>query len=150
MSDLERFFPRLRGSAYRVTSPRDRRYNCIAWAAGDTQRCWWPGAPPDDDGYCWPPGVSEEETVAAFLAAFATLGYVPAMGEELEPGWEKVALFADALGVPTHAARQLADGHWTSKLGRLEDIEHNLRDLEGEDYGRVVQVLKRPAQREPA
>jgi hypothetical protein len=126
-----------------VTSPPDRRYN---WAAGDARRWWWPGVSPNDEGYFWPPGVSTEETVAALVTAFAALGYVPCEAEELEPGWEKVALFADAAGLPAHAARQLPSGRWTSKLGRLEDIEHNLRDLEGQDYGQVVQVLKRPIQ----
>jgi hypothetical protein len=62
---------------------------------------------------------------------------------EAEPGFEKVALFADASGMPQHAARQLATGRWTSKLGRMEDIEHALRDLEGGIYGSVVLLLKR-------
>lgn len=66
-------------------------------------------------------------------------------GEELETGFEKVALFADADGFATHAARQLNNGRWTSKLGELEDIEHALRDLEGVEYGTVVLVMKRPA-----
>ncbi len=44
-----------------------------------------------------------------------------------------------------HVARQLKEGMWTSKLGPDEDIEHNTLDaLEGELYGAVTQVLKRP------
>lgn len=40
--------------------------------------------------------------------------------------------------------RQLPDGKWTSKLGALEDIEHDRLDaLEGDDYGRVVAYMKR-------
>jgi hypothetical protein len=42
-----------------------------------------------------------------------------------------------------HAARQLPTGHWTSKLGESEDIEHRLHDLEGLIYGQVVLVLAR-------
>ncbi len=53
-------------------------------------------------------------------------------------------MFADALGLPTHAARQLASGRWTSKLGKAEDIEHDLHDLEGDLYGIVVLLMKRP------
>lgn len=83
-------------------------------------------------------------TVSAFLAAFVLVGYVPCAGEDVEPGFEKVALFADAFGKPKHAARQLATGRWTSKLGRMEDIEHELRDLESAVYGSVVLILKRP------
>lgn len=32
---------------------------------------------------------------------------------------------------------------WTSKLGELEDIEHDLTDLEGAAYGKVVLLMKR-------
>jgi hypothetical protein len=61
----------------------------------------------------------------------------------LEPGLEKIAIFAKG-GRPTHAARQLGSGRWTSKLGRAEDIEHDLRALEGEAYGAVAFFLQRP------
>ena len=83
-----------------------------------------------------------EESLAAFAAAFATLGYAPCAGEEAEPGFERVALFAHA-GVPTHAARQLPSGRWTSKLGLREDIEHELHALDGDLYGSVVAIFKR-------
>ena len=78
------------------------------------------------------------------MAAFATVGCSPCQGDELEAGYEKVALFADADGRPTHAARQLPNGNWTSKLGKAEDIQHRLRDVEGVLYGVVVLVMKRP------
>jgi hypothetical protein len=83
-------------------------------------------------------------TIEAFRLAFATLGHEICSGEELEPGFEKIALFANNEGVPKHAARQLSNGKWTSKLGRLEDIEHSLHDLEGTLYGSVVLIMKRP------
>ena len=79
------------------------------------------------------------------MAAFASLGYTVCEGEGLEAGYEKVALFADAGGRPTHAARQLSGGRWTSKLGTAEDIDHGLYDLEGAIYGAVVLVMKRAA-----
>jgi|GEM_PF-3681614 len=56
------------------------------------------------------------------MQAFATLGYEVCDNVELEPGFEKIALYAGADGIPTHAARQLQAGPWTSKLGRMEDI----------------------------
>jgi hypothetical protein len=141
VSNLEDVFPRLRGTGYHISSPQDPDYNCIAHAVGDTRSRWWP----DLDGKdTWPEGVPREETPEAFVALFATLGYAVCAGEELEGGFEKVALFAAAQGVPTHAARQLDSGRWTSKLGELEDIEHALRDLEGEAYGAVVIIMKRP------
>ena len=72
---IEARFPGLRTSPFRVTSPATRGYNCIAWAAGDTNRWWWPD--PEDDASFWPPGVAPEETISAFTAAFATLGVSP-------------------------------------------------------------------------
>ena len=141
VSLIEQLFPKLSSADYQITSPNDARYNCIAWAAGDTQRWWWPEQDPEN-GY-WPEGVPAVVTVDAFVAAFATLGYEPCDQPDYEPNFERIALFADEQGTPTHVARQLPSGRWTSKLGKLEDIEHDLNDLVGSTYGSVVQVLKR-------
>jgi hypothetical protein len=139
---LERLLPGQRGTAYRVTSPPDQDYNCIAWAAGFTDAWWWPvGTHPKR---YWPAGVLRTLTLTAFRDAFATVGYAPCQDEALEAGFEKVALFADAQGTPAHAARQLLTGRWTSKVGFAEDIEHDLRDLEGQIYGAVAVFMKRP------
>ena len=140
---IEAVFPGLRNSAFQATSPATRDYNCIAWAAGDPAHWWWPDADPDNDVVFWPAGVPLEETLDAFAAAFATLGYAPCFGEESEPGFERVALFARN-GIPTHAARQLPSGRWTSKLGFREDIEHDLHAVNGGVYGTIILILKRP------
>lgn len=121
---------------------RDDVYNCIAWAAGVANEWWWPLENPAEAH--WPDGLPRVRTLEAFRAVFATLRYVVCPGEDLELGFEKVAFFADTLGRPTHAARQLISGRWTSKLGKAEDIEHDLHDLEGDLYGIVVLVMKRP------
>src|SRR5207244_363796 len=42
VTDLEALFPGLRGTSYRITSPPDSAYNCVAWAAGDQASWWWP------------------------------------------------------------------------------------------------------------
>jgi hypothetical protein len=61
----------------------------------------------------------------------------------LEPGYEKVALFALG-GSVKHAARQLPDGRWTSKMGRDIDIRHDEVDgVSGPFYGDVVLYLRR-------
>lgn len=65
-ADLERLFPRLPNTDYRITSPADQYYNCVAWAARDTSRCWWPAF-----GYYWPQQAPKQNTVAAFVEAFA-------------------------------------------------------------------------------
>jgi len=140
----ERFqaaFPRLAADNYRETSSADWEYNCIAWAAGVTNAWWWPVP-----GRYWPPGIPREESLAAFLAAFATFGYAPGAGPELEVDVEKVALYARG-ETPTHAARQLPSGVWTSKLGPSIDIEHDTPEaVAGGVYGEIVGVLSRRRQ----
>jgi hypothetical protein len=78
------------------------------------------------------------------MLAYGTLGFEPCDSGEVEEGFEKVAIYTDAGGEPTHAARQLANGRWTSKLGYLEDIEHDLDAVAGTHYGRVRAFLRRP------
>lgn len=139
---LEQLFPRLQTAGFDITSPRDSRYNCVAWAAEDTRRWWWPGEPPFS---FWPAGVQREESVASFIEAFATLGYQVTESGGHDPHFERVAIFASNDGVPTHMARQLPDGSWTSKLGQLEDIAHrDVAGVTGVDYGAVAAFLQRP------
>jgi hypothetical protein len=101
----------------------------------------------------WPTGVRQVVDLDSFIAAFATLGFVRCADDTLERGFEKVALFASAKGTPTHAARQMPGGRWTSKMGRLEDIAHTLYSVGGTQYGEVACYLKRaikPAATPPA
>src|SRR5262245_5559653 len=128
--------PRLTPENYCITSPASWEYNCIAWAVGVTDAWWWPVP-----GRYWPEKAPREETLAAFLAALATLGFAPGASEDLEPGVEKVALYAQG-ATPTHMARQLADGRWTSKLGPNIDIKHDRpEDVAGGVYGEVAAIL---------
>ncbi|HUW66401.1 MAG TPA: hypothetical protein VMW83_17210, partial [Spirochaetia bacterium] len=121
VSDLYSTFPRLKTTPFSITSQEDNQYNCIAGAANDYSRWWWP----NQYAY-WPEGVSEEETVDAFVEAFNTLGYEVCNSDTIEPGFEKIALYVSKDGRPAHAARQLSSGLWTSKLGPSWDIEHTL------------------------
>ena len=52
--------------------------------------------------------------MSAFEAAFASMGFFRCDNREYEPGWLKVAVFGTPEGLPTHAARQLPNGRWTS------------------------------------
>jgi len=142
VEEIEAIFPNLQNSSYQVTSPENQDYNCIAWTAGDTRRWWWPD--PDEWDAYWPSQLARSETLPAFVELFASLGYVPCAEPEYEVGFEKIAIFATAEGIPTHAAKQLPNGRWSSKLGKLEDIEHSLLDLGGSIYGSVASIMKRP------
>lgn len=134
-------FPILRVENCRLTSPADDAYNCIAWAADDTERWWWPD--PQEQAY-WPTAVPRVVSVEAFESAFRTLGYADRTDATLEQGKQKIAIFVSAQGFPTHAARQLPDGWWASKLGPQIDIEHELSAIQGPAYGAVALILGRP------
>ena len=140
-STIRHQFPNL-AESFQVTSDRSLSYNCIAWAAEDTARWWWPTG----SSY-WPCVVSRAETLDSFVSAFATLGYAPCADGDIEPGVQKVAIFLSQ-GMPTHMARQLSSGSWTSKLGKSWDIEHAAAsevngELNGELYGGVFQYLSK-------
>ncbi len=135
---LEKELPSLKTARYTVTSKRTVLYNCIAWAAGESHRCWWP-----DDSYYWPDKADRSVTIDAFVQAYATIGYIRCADGSVEDGLEKVAIYA-AGGHPKHAAKQLADGTWSSKCGTLEDISHTLDGLKCPNYGEPVVFLSRP------
>ena len=128
--DVRSNFPELQSGKFEVTSPKTPAYNCIAWAAGEFHRWWWP----DNQNY-WPPSVPRARTVEAFVLAFKLLGYEECQDSNLEEGFEKIAIFVGPTKTPTHASRQLQDGQWTSKLGQSYDISHIL-DQVGGNFGR--------------
>ncbi len=136
---LERESLNLKDEPYLITSDSTDTYNCIAWAANDTERWWWP----HPDAY-WPIGVPRIETLDSFTRAFQTLGYDPCEDGVPEAGYVKLVIYLNAQGTPTHIARQLPAGRWTSKLGESWDIEHQTAlGVEGNAYGRVGQYLKK-------
>jgi hypothetical protein len=144
-ADKEAWFPNLTSSNYQITSDPTDTYNCIAHAAEDSTNWWWPA-----DSPCHWPLPEKFETLDCFVAAYATLGYRPAASLASDAQIiERVAIYADQDGIPTHAARQLNNGKWTSKLGEWEDIEHDtiaavedLNDL-GLGYGACAIILER-------
>ena len=144
---LDRLMPDLKRDRYQVTSPADPQYNCIAWASGNDSRWWWP-LPAGGGGNYWPAEIPRECTVERFVQAFALEGYQPCDGLHLEADVEKVAVYVNGTGVPTHAARQLPDGRWSSKLGPYVDIEHDapmdVGGLTAQAYGDVAIVMSRP------
>lgn len=142
-SPLEDWFPNLAAAGYVITSPVTLMYNCYAWAAQDSTHWWEPGRTMSH--YYWPPDVAATNTLAVHTQLFVMIGFAVCEDSKLEAGFEKVALYAHANGSASHAARQLISGVWTSKLGIYEDIEHNtLEALEGDVYGTVAQILRRP------
>jgi hypothetical protein len=143
-------FPKLEAEGYTQSSEATWAYNCIAWAAADTKKWWWPLGEANAKEAFWPRRAPKAATLHAFTAAFKTLGYSidrksDLKNPTLEAGSEKVAIYAlNASGPPTHAARQLENGKWTHKMGPLIDLETaTLTAVEGPKYGYVVRVLRR-------
>jgi hypothetical protein len=142
----------LADGTYQKTSDPTGKYNCIAHAAYDCRKNWWPvGDFAPNDRY-WPKGAPPRRTISAFRKAFRLEGFEPCENGDLEPGYEKVVLyvsdeatFENPLNAPTHMARQLPCGNWTSKLGGYIDIQHDSPErLIGKKYGRIELYLKRP------
>jgi hypothetical protein len=143
---LENLFPNLASVGYVPKSEQTSVYNCIAWSAEDATRNWQGSYV---DGY-WPPGAIEGYDIAALVSAFEQLNFVICQNGDREDDHVKVAIYADRVGKWTHAARQLPDGRWTSKIGELEDIIHKTPfALTGSDYGNVVHYMKRPVATPP-
>ena len=134
-------FPNLNGTNSKVTSRADSAYNCFAWAGHYTDRWLDPIKPL---GY-WPPNVPPRATLNNFTKVYEADGWSRCDSPDVEPGYEKIAIYTDRRGLPQHAARQLESGRWTSKLGEAEDIEHdNLEVFDGSIYGTPARYMRRP------
>jgi len=139
--DFSQCFPNLKPNyCCNGISPSTSSYNCIAWAASVTTE-WW--EPDPSLQYYWPESAPREYTVEAYTAAFRSRGFEICSDDRLEPDTEKIAFYI-LQGFPAHAARQLPNGNWTSKMGAFEDIEHlEVESLHGPCYGSVSFYMKR-------
>lgn len=134
--------PHLSSEGYVVTSDPTDEYNCIAYAAGETDR-WWTHLEGDD--YYWPEHASRTSSIASLIEVFVGLGYERCADAGVEPGFKKVALYADWRGDWQHAALQLPGGEWSSKLGIFEDISHRAPEsLDTDYYGDVHCFMRKP------
>lgn len=141
-------FPKLRENiSYTNHSKCTRDYNCIAWAVGVDYTKYWPIK--NDAHYSWFPDIPYEATITNFILFFLKFGYTQCEDGSLNDEFEKVALYGQRtlrmIYKPTHAAKQLPDGKWTSKLGiEAQDIIHNSEsDICGREYGDVIMYFSR-------
>ena len=136
---MKSIFPALENEGYEITSAASIRYNCVAWAAGDDDNWWYP----DPNGFLyWPSRALREWSTKGLIAVFRTLGYKKCENGDFDKDYEKVVIYV-LLGIPKHAARQMPDGRWTSKLGEGKDIIHTLLGLQGTEYGMPTIFLRR-------
>lgn len=146
IEQIEFHFPSFKnGNGYRNTSEATIQYNCLAWALGID---WaWYAPEPKCAGYVWFPGVERKWDVEIISTIVERHGYQRCPDSLVEEGFEKIVFFLDSDGRPEHFARQLENGKWTSKLGNLNDIEHDTLDSllapDTEGYHSIERVFKR-------
>jgi hypothetical protein len=141
-------FPNLRSGNYEEKSLADKRYNCIAWAAGRNDTWWDPAVSEDSDDpevdHYWPANAPRDYKVTSLVVAYESVGFAICADGSLEDGVEKIAIYADGPEY-MHAARQLENGKWTSKMGLGVDIEHDApQNVTGPRYRQVAVYMKPP------
>jgi hypothetical protein len=129
--------PNLHFRPYYQRSEIDPGYNCLAFAV-DRNDIFVSTSPVN--GYHWPP--RNERRLDSWSEYIKQHGFEDCDDGTFEPGFQKIALYATAQG-PKHAAKQLKNGSWASKLGSNIDIEHpHLDALEGDLYGTPVKFFR--------
>lgn len=131
-------FPKLASEGFEIVGEPITEYNCIAYAAGHTSDWWWP----DGINY-WPPWATLTERIESLIEVFAGLGYEQCDDSRSETPYQKVALY-EAQGEMKHAAVQMPNGRWRSKMGQGPVIEHRSPEsLAGGPYGDVYCFMRR-------
>lgn len=134
--------PHLDSTNHELTSDCTTSYNCIAWAMGENDAWWWPS----EDSF-WP-NDDKGPTLGTFERMLAARGFARCPDGALVAGMEKVVIYTVGEGRSlkvTHAARQLDDGRWASKIGNCEDIEHHtVKAVRGPLYGKPHAYYLRP------
>ena len=132
-------FPNLASEGFLIIDQPSIRYNCIAYAAGDTSQ-WWQHT----GRRYWPPHATRSDLIESLREVFAGLGFEQCDDGGIEDGYRKVALY-EAQGEWTHAAAQSPNGAWRSKMGEGPLIEHRSPEsLSGGIYGDVHCFMRRP------
>lgn len=141
-------FPKLAEDCYfKITSKKTPTYNCIAWAYGIDNRWMWPNTGKYhfiDGVHFWPDDNIIDENVDNFIEAFVSKGYEICENCAFDAGYRKIALYVKPnTKTCTHAARELRNGYWTSKLGDKNDIQHESPfSIEGDWYGVVHCIMR--------
>ena len=86
--ELVGLFPKLAAEGFEIVDPPSNRYNCIAFAVGDTGK-WWSVHQPD----YWPAHATRSNRIDSLMEVFARLGFKRCCDSRTEPGFGKVALY---------------------------------------------------------
>lgn len=146
LGSFQAICPNITKNNHLIASRATKAYNCVAWALGDEGR-WYEPTPSGQ--YFWPSNKNKDYSLKSYVEMFAEQGF--AICEECRPehGFQKISVYAKE-GEFTHVALQLPSGRWSSKLGTLEDIEHDtLEVLSGPAYGKPSLFMRRTESESP-
>lgn len=131
-------FPKLSSEEFEIVERASERYNCIAYAAGDTSK-WWD----HNRNHYWPAHAARSSSIESLKEVFVGLGFEQCHDSRAEEGYQKVALY-EKQGVWKHAAIQTPSGRWRSKMGKGPVIEHRSPEsLSDGQYGNVSFYMRR-------
>lgn len=114
-------------------------YNCISHTLNIKNKWSWPKSV-DSDNY-WP--ISNiSETIDAFDEFYEYHGFTKTNMNKIYLGKNKIVLYS--IGeIPKHAALQIKDDLYESKMGRGEIIRHDPFDIENSIYGNIVRLYEK-------
>lgn len=125
-ADWRQTFPAMDLDKVVATGPATQQYNCISWTVGETHAWFWP-----PDMY---PGEAPEQ---AFDLFYASYGLHPAPTGEVAVWRNWDGLTHGCVSGPGHGPR------WESKCGSDLRVQHGIKDLESDVYGRVDHYYSR-------
>lgn len=124
---------------FKLLSPFSRKYNCIAFAMGMTDR-WVDHA--NIPWHWWPP-VEKGSSVEHLKNAFRYFGFEECdMDESIDNSYDKIAIYSKE-NQWTHAARIIAEGVYHSKFGESYDGRHSNGNVLHAQYGSVCLIMRR-------
>ena len=105
---INRAFPKLINEGFEIVGQPTERYNCIAYAAGDTSNVWDNYEDEYEDNY-WPAHATRSDHIESLKEVFAGLGFEEHDDSSSEDNYETVALYEER-GAWKHAAAQMPNG----------------------------------------
>lgn len=128
---FERFFPGAKDKRLPIKDDPNDEYNCIGYAVNERAN------------------LDPRGTADAQRRFLIDRGFDPSNDAKHVKGKYKVAVYGkrrpDGSYEPTHAAKEVGEGVWRSKLGKGPLVEHNdLDDISGEQYGYPMWYFEKP------
>ena len=137
-------FPNSERDKFKHHSEETTEYNCIAFALEIQDKWIDPETQDPLDGTkpWWPDKIPRDRTLSTFIKLFELYGFQKCLDKNLEEDYVRIAIFVRGDKV-AHAARQIGNGMWVSKLGNGVDCIHSLSAIHNGMYGVVRQFMKK-------